>query len=347
MSGQGETQIEAESWAEGDEEAYADSTLGTEDSDNTVSFPTLSDVLDYRNVTAFLTNLNYTYINGRQYHPPTYFPSLNQRDIDRYNLKHHLTAMVFGGNLFFAPISDHPQKILDVGTGSGMWAMDVATKYEMAHVEATDLNPAQPTMVPPNLEFLIQQDFNYTWNLPRGQYDLVHSRYNHLSVTNWRAFLRRAFDALRPGGYLEMHEKTFAFFCDDDTLPPDSGLVQWYSRCAHGLRINTPDREVDLTDVGLRRYMEEVGFEDIEVIAYKLPINAWAKHPLWKDVGRLQQAQLTLIVGNAASRFFRNLVGLGEEEATRFCELAIEDFKNKRIHAYQRLYAIYGRKPES
>lgn len=31
---------------------------------------------------------------------------------------------VASGKLFYAPIGDNPQKILDLGTGTGIWAVD-------------------------------------------------------------------------------------------------------------------------------------------------------------------------------------------------------------------------------
>jgi ubiquinone/menaquinone biosynthesis C-methylase UbiE len=31
--------------------------------------------------------------------------------------------ILLDGKLFLAPIGDHPQKVMDVGTGTGIWAM--------------------------------------------------------------------------------------------------------------------------------------------------------------------------------------------------------------------------------
>jgi hypothetical protein len=47
-------------------------------------------------------------------------------------------------------LADLDQRILDVGTGSGIWTIDMADQYPMAEVVGTDLSPIQPSWVPPN-----------------------------------------------------------------------------------------------------------------------------------------------------------------------------------------------------
>lgn len=49
-----------------------------------------------------------------------------QAEMDRHDLLQHIYGMMLGGKLVFAPIGDNPQRILDVGTGTGLWAIDVA-----------------------------------------------------------------------------------------------------------------------------------------------------------------------------------------------------------------------------
>jgi SAM-dependent methyltransferase len=75
---------------------------------------------------------------------------------------------VFDGRLYLAPLShdNPPRKILDVATGTGRWAIEMADEFPDAKVIGTDLSPIQPTSVPPNLEFIIDDGFVSTTPLP-------------------------------------------------------------------------------------------------------------------------------------------------------------------------------------
>lgn len=43
-------------------------------------------------------------------------------------MMHHICLILLEGRLHMAPVGSAPQKILDIGTGTGIWAIDVA-KY--------------------------------------------------------------------------------------------------------------------------------------------------------------------------------------------------------------------------
>jgi methylase of polypeptide subunit release factors len=60
------------------------------------------------------------------------------------DLQHHLWKATLHGKLFLAPIKDNPQNVLDLGTGTGIWAIEFADKYPSASVLGTDLSPIQP-----------------------------------------------------------------------------------------------------------------------------------------------------------------------------------------------------------
>ena len=44
-------------------------------------------------------------------------------------MQHHLWLMTLQGKLFLSPITDNPQHILDMGTGTGIWAIDIGEGF--------------------------------------------------------------------------------------------------------------------------------------------------------------------------------------------------------------------------
>jgi methylase of polypeptide subunit release factors len=40
-------------------------------------------------------------------------------------MTHHMMVLVSGGQLHLAPIGENPQRILDIGTGTGIWAIEM------------------------------------------------------------------------------------------------------------------------------------------------------------------------------------------------------------------------------
>jgi methylase of polypeptide subunit release factors len=55
------------------------------------------------------------------------------------DLNHEYMLELLQGELHKSPIGKNPQRILDVGTGTGIWAIDMADRYPSAEVLGTDL----------------------------------------------------------------------------------------------------------------------------------------------------------------------------------------------------------------
>jgi hypothetical protein len=69
---------------------------------------------------------DYAFENGRRYHKfheGTYqFPN-DESEQEREDMKHAMVVNLCGGRLHYAPL-DNPQNIIDLGTGTGIWAID-------------------------------------------------------------------------------------------------------------------------------------------------------------------------------------------------------------------------------
>lgn len=54
------------------------------------------------------------------------------------DMHHEIMLLLLNGQLHKVPL-ETPHRILDVGTGTGIWAVDVADQYPMAEVIGMDL----------------------------------------------------------------------------------------------------------------------------------------------------------------------------------------------------------------
>jgi len=97
-----------------------------------------------RSVSIASSVLNYRYENGRRYHAyrEGAYPLPNdEKEQNRLDLAHHVFRLVLGGQLYRAPIQN-PQRILDIGTGTGIWAIEMYASTQ--HPGRPDPNIVRP-----------------------------------------------------------------------------------------------------------------------------------------------------------------------------------------------------------
>ncbi|KAF2085456.1 methyltransferase [Saccharata proteae CBS 121410] len=288
---------------------------------------------------------DYVFENGRRFHKfregQYLFPN-DDLEQDREDMKHALVVTVMGDKLHFAPIGETPQHILDMGTGTGIWCIEMAETYPSAQVQGIDLSPIQPVWVPPNVKFLVD-DLESPWIEPSDHYDLVHGRHVLQAFKDYPTVLQRAFQHIKPGGFIELHEFEFHAGCDDGTLPPDGyALEQMLSYVAQGLKNLGPDLYGVLKLPGM---LKDAGFVNVEDRIFKVPLGPWAKNKQLKKAGLYLQAMgLDGLQAIAMGPMTRGL-GWRPEEVEVFLKGVREHLKDPSIHAYYNFHAIYAQKP--
>lgn len=196
--------------------------------------PDVSSSSDYDSIRSDLTSLtesiySYIYENGRTYHAyrsGSYFLPNDEREQDRLDVLHHVFRLLHNGELCQTEL-EHPQRILDIGTGTGIWAIEIADQFPGAEVIGVDLSPIQPGWVPPNVRFVIEDINQPEWSFAEGSFDFIHVRCLAGCVDDWPTFLSRCYNHLRPGGRIEVTECYPHLECDDDSWPKDSRLRTW------------------------------------------------------------------------------------------------------------------------
>lgn len=142
---------------------------------------------------------DYLFENGRRYHrfrEGRYnFPN-DEPEQDREDMKHACVKMLCQEQLYFAPIDDElnpPQNILDIGTGTGIWAIEMGDQFPSANVLGIDLSPIQPEWVPANVHFLVD-DAESEWVHPPDYFDYIHTRHTVMAIKDWPKLYRTALE---------------------------------------------------------------------------------------------------------------------------------------------------------
>lgn len=142
---------------------------------------------------------------------PYMLPDANE-EINHLDLQHYLLRHVLKGN-YLAPIIE-PARILDVGTGTGRWLIEMAQEFPQAALFGVDL--ALPIEnadnLPANCHFQAANVLNI---LPfkDASFDFVHQRLLIFAIPllHWQLLIDDLVRVTRQGGWIELVEVTTDF----------------------------------------------------------------------------------------------------------------------------------------
>ncbi|KAL1614413.1 hypothetical protein SLS54_009760 [Diplodia seriata] len=294
-------------------------------SDQVVHTPGVQEIeVDTSSLTSSVTA--YPVEHGRRYHAykdGSYIMPNDENEADRLDLLHHMLMILFDGKRIHSPVKrENLKRILDAGTGTGIWAIDVGDEYPEAEVIGNDLSPTQPQWVPPNVKFEVD-DIEEPWTHAEP-FDLIFSRYMDAAITNWPALVANMYTHTKPGGWVELQGFDTHYKSDDGSFPADAYINKFVATLEEGCTKLGKEVYTGPTFAGL---LKDAGFVNVHVQKYKLPLGPWPK-----------DKKMVLEGMEAFSyRLFTGTLGWSLEEVQVLIAKTVKELKTMKFHAYNEL----------
>ncbi|KAM5367095.1 hypothetical protein ACJA88_011675 [Fusarium oxysporum] len=336
--------------AQENERDVSDSAFGDDAESSTTSIS--SSILEYRK------------FQGRTFHSERYnteyFTPNDEQQRDSIDITYHVLTLLLDGKPTLVPLKDNIQvsgtsghrnvrgnidklkRVLDVGTGTGIWAIDFADEHPDAEVIGTDLSPIQPRWVPPNVKFELE-DATKDWTRPENHFDLVHVRFLIGAIADWGTLFKEASHRCKPGGFVESGEINPTFYSDNGTID-DVGALQTWNRLViesgKGFGRSFTDIENDV------QLFREAGLVDVKSFDFKAPIGGWPKDEKMRKVGQFLRASIENDLEGYTMMAWHHIMNWPKDEYQVFLMNMRKAFNDKRIHGYMRVRYVYDRKPD-
>ncbi|KAF2457553.1 S-adenosyl-L-methionine-dependent methyltransferase [Lineolata rhizophorae] len=287
--------------------------------------------------------LNHTYENGRRYHSykaGKYFVPNDEAEQDRVDIYHHMALIKLDGELNITPLkSDFSGRVLDLGTGTGTWAIDMGDKYPNAEIIGIDLSPPQTSWVPSNVNFEVD-DIEEPWTF-RQPFDFIHARWLAGAIRDWPKLMKQTFDNVKPGGYAEFKDWDVRPHAPDGSLNlPDNAVKRW-----HDIVCGAFEEHGGVTSPGIdmKKRFEDAGFVNVQERVYNVPIGAWAKDPKLKELGKFYGVALGEGVESMSLHVLTHYLKWDVDEVKALANQFREDIKT--TPAYHKYHVVSGQKP--
>jgi ubiquinone/menaquinone biosynthesis C-methylase UbiE len=254
----------------------------------------------------------------------------------RLDFQHFLLRSAFKGN-YIAPINA-PRDILDVGCGTGRWAMEMAQTFPDANVIGIDIVPPEQDKAqvfgyglenkPDNYAF-VQGDILQGLPFPDRSFDFTHMRllFSAIPSDRWPRAVGELTRVLRAGGWVQLLE----------AYPvPNGGPI--LKRWQHWSEQLGKQRGIDfLIAQHLGELLQQAGLRDVHQQRADLPVGKWGGR-----LGVMLEKDLTAVIRGMKFPIVK-MGTASAEEYDSVCEAMIPEFaREQEIFPF---YVAYGRKP--
>ncbi|KAF8586793.1 S-adenosyl-L-methionine-dependent methyltransferase [Ramaria rubella] len=195
--------------------------------------------------------------------------SITVDEVTRLDDMHNGYKDYLDGRLSFAPLEEsEPKKILELGTGSGIWATQAANQFPDAEILAVDAHPLPNRPIPPNMKFRILNIME-PFPFEPETFDIIHARLVFMHIPKPENVIPRVIKLVKPGGWLLLEDLNFNLG-DESELGLGPATREWVELYHHTMRSNgvehvTPNHDQILLASG--------AFSEVNVKTILFPIS--------------------------------------------------------------------------
>ncbi|KAI9597219.1 S-adenosyl-L-methionine-dependent methyltransferase [Syncephalis fuscata] len=271
------------------------------------------------------------YEEGRRFHgeqnAPYPMPN-DSSEVDRLNAQHHVIKRLLNGN--YMSKLNNPRRILDVGSGTGIWAKEMAEEFPQCEINCIDISPElSMNNLPSNVKFETMnalEGIKYEAN----KFSYVHVRLLCIAIPEdyWSLYMKDLTRICSSGGSVELFETNGELM---NAGPLGQEVNFWFDTMSRrrGVNLNKAWQ--------IPQMMQEAGLQMETEHYIKIPIGEWCDkvgHQGWTDYYNLIHsltARITATCDVTKERLDYVLENLHEENITN--------------RVYRKMGIFVGRKP--
>lgn len=254
----------------------------------------------------------------------------------RLAIAHQTFSLVLDGQLCMTRIPKDVERILDIGAGTGDWAIAIGERFPYAEVVATDITVLEPTGVPPNVFFEFD-DARKEWTYTE-QFDYIHLRGLTGGFSDWSTVYSEAHIHLRPGGSLEV--------ADFGMIALNKNLPNSYVSIFNGACLSAAEKAgVTIALEHMKKpLLQSAGLSVTKSKVFEVPLGTWSLDPKKKVVGKM--ALISALEGLEACslRLLTKELGWSEEDVKDLCAKVQEEVMRPDVCAFMPCQFIIARK---
>ena len=293
----------------------------------------------FRNSTRSITGslVEECYENGRRYCSETYFMPNDEAEQTRLAIAHQAYLSVLTDQLTLALIPRSTQRILDIGTGTGDWAIAMAERFPKAEIIATDISNAfQPLSAPPNVFFELD-DAQNEWAY-KEPFDFIHMRSLSGAFSDWNTIYAKVFKNLRQGGSFEIADCGLIHFKKETPNSNTSifnGAIQFAAdKAGRPLGLNHLKKSM----------FDNAGLSVTKGRVFEVPLGTYDPHPQKKLAGKMSMIAALEGLEAVSLRLLTKQLGWKGEDVKKLCEKVQEEVMRPDAQAFVHVQFVIARK---